>query len=261
MVASGAMADTADTQTWIPERYASNAGYVSGFADFTLPVLAAKRGEKILDLGCGDGRVTLQLIAAGANVIGIDPAADMVEAARRLGVDARVQSVYDLDFDREFDAVFTNSVLHWVLEPNRAIARIFAALKPGGRFVGEFGGFGCCAGTVVAATAVLKRRGIDIADVNPWYYPTEDEYRGVLEKAGFAVDRVELCPLPTDLGTGGMAAFVDTFCENFFRPLKSEDRSTAQAEVIDLVRPALCDRAGTWTMDFVRIRFAAHRPE
>ena len=254
------MADISSTQTWIPERYASNASYVGSFADSTLPILAAQRGEKILDLGCGDGRVTERLIDAGASVIGIDPAPDMVEAARRLGVDARVQSVYDLEFDREFDAVFTNSVLHWVLEPHRAAARVFAALKPGGRFVGEFGGFGCCAGTVVAATAVLKRRGIDIASVNPWYYPTANEYRGVLESARFVVNHAELAPLPIALGAGGMAAFIDTFCENFFRPLKPEDKSGAQAELTELVRPALCDHAGNWTMDFVRIRFAAHRP-
>jgi len=249
-----------NTQTWIPDRYANNAPYVSSFADFTLPVLAPQRGEKILDLGCGDGRVTMQLIAAGANVIGIDPAANMVTAARRLGIDARVQSVYDLEFDREFDAVFTNSVLHWVLEPQRAVGRVFAALKPGGRFVGEFGGFGCCAGTVVAAAAVLQRRGVDIASVNPWYYPTAEEYRWVLEGAGFVVDSVALAPLPIHLGAGGIAAFIDTFCENFFRPLKEGDRASAKAEVIDLVRPALCDHAGNWTMDFVRIRFAAHRP-
>lgn len=251
---------TQSTQTWIPERYANNARYVASFADFTLPVLAAKSGEKILDLGCGDGFVTQRLVAAGASVIGVDPAADMVEAARRLGIDARVQSVYDLQFDREFDAVFTNSVLHWVLEPHRAARRIFAALKAGGRFVGEFGGFGCCAGTIVAAAAVLQRRGIDIASVNPWYYPTAAEYRGVLEGAGFAVDRVELAPLPIHLGRDGMAAFIDTFCENFFRPLKSDDRKAAQAELIELVRPALCDHAGNWTMDFVRIRFTARRP-
>ena len=253
--------DKSSTQTWIPDRYKNNARYVESFADFTLPVLAPQRGERILDLGCGDGRVTMRLIAAGAKVIGIDPAADMIAAARRLGIDARVQSVYDLAFDREFDAVFTNSVLHWVLEPHRAVSRVFAALKPGGRFVGEFGGFGCCAGTVVAAAAVLQGRGIDIASVNPWYYPTAAEYRGVLESAGFAVDRVELCPLPIDLGAGGIAAFIDTFCENFFRPLEADDRSAAQAELIELVRPALCDHAGNWTMDFVRIRFAAHRPD
>ena len=252
--------DKSSTQTWISERYASNARYVESFADFTLPILAARRSDKILDLGCGDGRVTMRLIAAGATVVGVDPAMDMIEAARRLGIDARVQNVYDLEFDREFDAVFTNSVLHWVLEPHRAVNRVFAALKPGGRFVGEFGGFGCCAGTVVAANAVLKRRGIDIASVNPWYYPTADEYRGVLENAGFAVDRIELGALPVDLGAGGIAAFIDTFCENFFRRLAPEDRSAAQSELIDLVRPALCDRAGNWTMDFVRIRFAAHRP-
>jgi len=183
-------AEMQSTQTWEPERYASNARYVASFADFTLPILALRRGERILDLGCGDGFVSERLVAAGANVIGVDPSVEMIEAARRRGLDVYVKSVYDLEFDREFDAVFTNSVLHWVLDPDRAAARVFAAFKAGGRFVGEFGGHGCCAGTVVAAGAVLKRRGIDIAEVNPWYYPTTDEYRSVLEHAGFMVRSV-----------------------------------------------------------------------
>ncbi len=251
--------DSRSTQTWLPERYASNARYVAGFADFTLPILAPRPGEKILDLGCGDGFVTERLAALGAQVVGVDASAEMIDAARRRGLDAHVVSVYDLAFDREFDAVFTNSVLHWVLEPQRAAGRIFAALKPGGRFIGEFGGHGCCAGTVIAAGVVLKRRGIDVARVNPWYYPTVEEYRAMLEGAGFVVNRMELAPLPVRLGTG-MEAFVDTFCENFFRPLSAGDRRAARTEMIDLMRPALCDRAGTWTMDFVRIRFAARRP-
>ncbi|MGC1341912.1 MAG: class I SAM-dependent methyltransferase, partial [Candidatus Binataceae bacterium] len=108
-------ADKQGTQTWVPERYAYNARYVATFADFTLPILAPARGEKILDLGCGDGFVTERLVAAGAKVVGVDASAEMIEAARRRGLDARVTSVYDLAFDREFDAVFTNSVLHWVL--------------------------------------------------------------------------------------------------------------------------------------------------
>jgi hypothetical protein len=111
---------------------------------------------------------------------------------------------------------------------------------------------------MIAAAAVLKLRGIEFARVNPWYYPTAAEYRAVLEGAGFTVEQIELAPLPIRLGTG-MDGFIATFCENFFRPLTPEDRRAAHAEVIDLMRPVLCDRAGNWTMDFVRVRFAARR--
>ena len=176
------MTDLETTQTWIPERYQGNAPSVAGFANFTLPMLAPRRGERILDLGCGDGLVTERLVAAGAEVVGIDPAPEMIEAARRRGLDARLKSVYELEFDREFDAVFTNSVLHWVLEPHAAAARVQAALKPGGRFVGEFGGHGCCAGTVIAAGVVLKRRGLT-GKREPWYYPTAESIASFFEAA------------------------------------------------------------------------------
>ncbi len=249
----------AETQTWDPNRYALNARYVATFADPMIPWLAPRRGERILDLGCGDGYVTERLIATGATVVGVDASAAMVAAAKARGIDARAISVYDLEFNREFDAVFSNSVLHWVLEPERAAARIFRALKPGGRFVAEFGGHGCCAASMVATAAVLDRRGIQFALVNPWYYPSAEEYRAVLEGAGFIVDRMELAPLPVRLGTG-MAGFIDTFCENFFRPLTEYDRRAAQEEVIALLRNSMCDRSGVWTMDFVRVRLAARVP-
>ncbi len=128
---------------------------------------------------------------------------------------------------------------------------------PAGRFVGEFGGLGSCAASVVAIAAVLARRGIDIGQVNPWYYPTAQEYRSRLEAGGFAVDYAELVPLPTPLSTG-MMGFLETFCEAFFRLLAASDRRAAMDEVVKLVRPAMCDREGHWTMDFVRVRFAAH---
>ena len=76
-----------------------------------------------------------------------------------------------------------------------------------------------------------------------------------MKPRGFEVEHIELAPLPVRLGTG-MGAFLETFCENFFRPLASEDREKAKAEMIELIRPALCDREGNWTMDFVRLRFS-----
>lgn len=105
----------------------------------------------------------------------------------------------------------------------------------------------------MAIAAVLATRGIDIGQVNPWYYPTAQEYRSRLEAGSFAVDYAELVPLPT-----GMMGFLETFCEAFFRPLPARDRRAAMDEVVKLVRPAICDREGHWTMDFVRVRFAAH---
>ncbi len=244
------------TQTWNAERYAKNARYVADFGGPVLELLAPRPRERILDLGCGDGALTEKLVAAGATVVGVDASADMVAAARRRGLDARVANAYELEFDREFDAVFSNAALHWMRDPDAVIARVKRALKPDGRFAAEMGGHACCAAIVVAIGAVLERRGIDAASVNPWYFPTPDDYSARLEAAGFSVDSIALVPRPTPLAAG-VEGFLDTFAENFFRPLASADRAAARSEIVELLRPVLCDRAGRWTADYTRLRFAA----
>jgi SAM-dependent methyltransferase len=247
----------APTQSWNADSYARNARYVAEFGGPVMQLLAPRAGERILDLGCGDGFLTEKIVAAGATVVGVDASASMVEAARRRGIDAHVVNAYELAFDREFDAVFSNAALHWMRDADAVIAKIARALKPGGRFVAEMGGHACCAAIVVAIEAVLARRGIDAASVNPWYFPTPDDYSARLRAGGFAIDSIALVPRPTPLASG-VKGFLDTFTENFFRPLQADDRAKAIYEVIALLKPVLCDTKGNWSADYTRLRFAAH---
>lgn len=241
---------------WNAEGYMANAGFVPALGRPVLTLLDPKPGEHVLDLGCGEGALTEELVAAGCSVVAIDSSPEMVAAAVARGLDARVADATALGFDREFDAVFTNAVLHWVRDADAAIAGVARALKPGGRFVGEFGGHGNMAAVVTALGAVLKDRGIDVATVNPWFYPTPDEYRERLERVGFAVDDIALIPRPTPLPTG-MEGWLRTFAGLFFATLPEDERTQAQAETVDLLRHSLCDRSGNWTADYVRLRFAA----
>src|SRR5262249_23222673 len=144
-------------------------------------------GERILDLGCGDGVLTERIVTVGAAVVAVDAAPDMVAAARARGIDARLIAGQNLPFDHEFDAVFSSAALHWMRPPEDVLAGIRRALKPGGRFVGEMGGHNNTAAIIVALTAVLARRGIDARQINPWYFPSAAAYRSKLEEAGFTV--------------------------------------------------------------------------
>jgi SAM-dependent methyltransferase len=247
-------------QTWEATRYATNARYVADLAGTVLAWLAPRPGERVLDLGCGDGALTEAIAAAGASVVGIDAAPDMVRAARERGLDARVADGLALPFDcAGFDAVFSNAALHWMSRHPAAVAAgVHRALRPGGRFVGEFGGHGNVAAITVALVAVLRRRGIDGAALIPWYFPTPEAYRAVLEGAGFAVERIELVSRPTPLPTD-MAGWLDTFAEPFLAPLPPAERAAARDEVLALLAPALRDDRGRWTADYVRLRFLARR--
>ncbi len=243
-------------QNWQARRYAATAHFVSALATPVLELLSPQPGERILDLGCGDGVLSEKIVAACAELVAVDAAPDMVAAARARGLDARVMPGQSLAFDREFDAVFSNAALHWMHPPEAVLAGVRRALKSGGRFVAEMGGHNNTAAIMVALAAVLARRGLDAHRLSPWYFPSAASYRQKLEDAGFTVTDIGIFPRPTVL-TSGIAAWLDNFAEDFLGALPEPDRHAARAEVADLLRPVLVDETGTWIADYVRLRFRA----
>jgi trans-aconitate methyltransferase len=247
------------TQRWDPDRYARNARFVAELGQPVVELLAPRAGERILDLGCGDGALTRTLAELGVDVVGVDSSAEQVAAACALGLDARVMSGDALTFEGEFDAVFSNAALHWMLRPAEVIAGVWRALRPGGRFVGEMGGHGNVRHIAAAMVAALDRRGLDGRAAVPWYFPTPDEYRGRLEAQGFSVQAIELIPRPTPL-PGDIVGWLELFTENFTQRVAPAERSALLDEVAAALRPTLCDAEGRWTADYVRLRFAAFKP-
>jgi trans-aconitate methyltransferase len=247
-------------QHWSAERYAETAHFVPALGTPVLELLAPRRGERILDLGCGDGVLTERIAAARATVVAVDADPDMIAAARARGLDARVMDGQRLTFGNEFDAVFSNAALHWMRDQRAVLDGVHRALKPGGRFVAEMGGHNNTAAIIVALSAVLARRGLDAPRLSPWYFPSADAYRNKLEEVGFTVEEIAIVPRPTTLPTG-IEAWLDTFAEDFFLALPEPDRLSARTEVAGLLRPVLMDETGTWIADYVRLRFRATRAE
>jgi SAM-dependent methyltransferase len=248
------------SQNWRADSYSEHAHFVPALGQPVLVLLKPLPGERILDLGCGDGVLTAKIAASGAAVVGVDAAGDMVNAAKKRALDARLMTGTDLRFTSEFDAVFSNAALHWMKsDPDAVIAGVARALKPGGRFVAEMGGHGCIAAVTVAIIAVMAGYGIDVKPLIPWYFPTVDDYKARLERVGFAVDYIELIPRPTPLPTD-MAGWLEVFAATFFSRLPEQQRAAARDEVIEVLRVVLCDERGRWTADYIRLRFAAHLP-
>ena len=247
-------------QTWNPGRYALNAPFVPRLGRPVIELLDPQPGERILDVGCGDGTLSVELAAAGARVVGVDGSPEQVAAACRRGLDARVMSGEALTFSDAFDAVFSNAALHWMRRPDRVIAGVWKALIPGGRFVGEMGGGDNIARIVGALSAALESRGIEAAAFFPWYFPDDAEYRGKLEAAGFAVRSCILIPRPTPL-PGDIGAWLHTFAESYLNTVPPADRAALIDDVRAALRPRLCDSEGRWTADYVRLRFFAEKPE
>ncbi len=246
-------------QRWDPEQYASNARFVSDLGEPVLELLAPKPGERVLDLGCGDGALTEKLVEAGCIVTGVDASAEQVEAARARGLDARVEQVEHLPFDGGFDAVFSNAVLHWVHDQHAALTGVARALEPGGRFVGEMGGAGNVKLIVSALMTALSRRGIDGEALNPWYFPTPDDYRRRLEAVGFAVTDIDLIPRPTPLPEA-MTDWLKIFAKRFLAAVPDAEQPALLQEISDLLAGDLRDKDGRWQADYVRLRFRAVKP-
>ncbi|MEO0759164.1 MAG: methyltransferase domain-containing protein [Cyanobacteria bacterium J06648_16] len=250
------MAAKTTAQTWDTDRYQTQHDFVWQYGEGLLPLLAAQPGECILDLGCGTGQLTQQISASGAVVTGIDADPAMIAQAQQnyphlsfAQADAQNFTVPD-----PVDAVFSNAVLHWVSDPIAAIWSIHAALKPGGRFVAEFGGRGNVQTIVAAVEAVLGQ-----TDLNPWYFPSLAEYAQLLESNGFEVTYAQLYDRPTPLkGKHGLANWIRMFCDRTLTDRPDAEIETLFSQIEDRVRSQLYI-GGQWVADYRRLRLVAIR--
>ncbi len=244
--------------SWDTATYGDNARFVTRYGDAVLDLLAPVAGERILDLGCGDGVHLKQMADAGVTAVGVDTSESFVATATEAGLDARLMSGEAMTFEGEFDAVFSNAAIHWMKDKAAVCRSAARALKPGGRFVGEFGGHGNVAAIVTALHAVGDAMGGDPALAQPGTYPTQGEFKGDLEAAGFTVSVIETFYRPTPLPTG-IRGWLKTMRAPFFAQFGAREQ-----EAYDRVEAALShtlrDHSGQWMADYVRLRFAAHMP-
>lgn len=250
------------TSRWEPADYAKNAAFVPAFGAPVLALLDPQPRERILDLGCGDGVLTAKLIEAGADVVGVDASDAMIAAAKERGIDAHVLDGQALSFDTEFDAVFSNAALHWMLDPEAVARGVFRALKPGGRFVGEMGGQGNVATLRSGLRAELIRRGYRVPDEDPQWYPGVAEFTAIYEGAGFVDVEARLIPRPTPL-PAGIAGWLKTFRAGFMdhAAVPDAEQDVVASAVEAALEPKLRKPDGTWEADYVRLRFTMRKPD
>jgi SAM-dependent methyltransferase len=244
---------------WDADRYQRQFGYVSAMAGDLLELLGPAPGETVLDLGCGTGELAAAIQARGARVWALDRDPAMVAAAReRLGAD-RVLLADGRGFSlpEPVDAVFSNAALHWMDSPAEVIARVRAALRPGGRFVAELGGAGNIAAILDALGAALAEAGLP-EPACPWFFPTLGRYASLLEAGGFRVARMEHFPRPTPLegGPDGLADWMAMFGGALVRGIPAELLPQVLARMSELAAPAL-RHGDRFVADYWRLRFLA----
>jgi trans-aconitate methyltransferase len=247
---------------WAVATYDSPFGYVSAHGAPLIDLLDPQPGERVIDLGCGAGAFSAEIAARGAEVLGIDGSAEMIAqaAAQHPGLSFTVGDAHDFTTSESFDAVASNSALHWMTrDPDAVIARVHAALRPGGRFVAEMGGAGNCAELITAMQTAWRVFGLGEPEL-PWYFPTPAEYATRLEDGGFTVRLIEYFDRPTRLSEGphGAADWVRLFAPEALADVPPEIAEPLLERINVLAAPALRRESG-WVADFVRLRFAAIR--
>lgn len=243
-------------QSWRPNQYNTNASFVSKLGCSVVDLLEPKPGETILDLGCGDGTLAAKIESKGAKVVGVDSSPEMVRAAQARGIEAYVMSGDALTFAGDFDAVFSNAALHWIKDYQRVIGGVNASLRPGGRFVGEFGAYGNIQRLITGMEASFARNSDFGIFKNPWFFPDAATYTDALQSAGFEIETIATIPRPTPLATG-VREWLKIFADHVISGFTDEQCERFLNEVEEEVRPYLYTSQEGWVADYVRLRFAA----
>jgi trans-aconitate 2-methyltransferase len=229
------------------------------WAERVLERLPLRGDETVLDAGCGSGRVTRMLLGRlpRGRVVAVDSAESMVEHARA-ALDPGRATVFRADLtalvlDEPVDAAFSNAVFHWIADHDALFARLYDALRPGGRLVAQCGGKGNVARFHAAARAVAEQEPYaeHLAGWRgPWNFAGAEETAGRLERAGFGEIETWLEPYPVT--PPDPTGFLRTVC---LGPHLEQLPDDLRAGFVEAVR----DRCGR-ELDYVRLNIDAKKP-
>jgi SAM-dependent methyltransferase len=242
------------------------AGYEKGFllvpayGRGVIDLIDARPGATCLDLGCGNGALTVELRRRGLDAFGTDASAEMIELARARHPDLRFVRADATNFtlDEPIDVVFSNAMLHWIDREKHpdALACVSAALAPRGQLVFERGGRDCCArihGALARVLIVARGRGYEIL----FWFPTVGEHAPLVEAAGLRVTHAELFDRPTKLpGPEGRADWIHLFVKRPFADVPADEADAIVTEAMNDLRGECC-QDGVWHADYARLRMRA----
>jgi len=253
--------NTVSEKQWDASAYDNKHSFVWKYGEEVLELLAPRQGERILDLGCGTGHLTSQIVARGAKVVGLDKSPAMIERARTLYPDLRFEAAdaTNFHFDEPFDAIFSNAAIHWMKDQDGVADSIWRALKPGGRFVAEFGGKGNIQKVRSALREVLDEGGYTWdREATRRYYASIGEYASLLEAHGFRMTYAAHIDRPTKLegDDSGLQRWLEVFADNELAGVPAEERERVIKLVERRLKPELF-RDGSWFLDYKRLRIAA----
>lgn len=243
--------------SWNANLYDVKHAFVSQYGDTLIELLNPKAGEKILDLGCGTGDLAKKLYDCRVDIVGIDKSKNMVKQAlnKYPEITFMVRDATELNYNNEFDAVFSNATLHWIKSPKKALNTIYTSLKKGGRFTAEFGGKGNVQTITDEIVKQYEEMGLRFKKEQfPWFFPSIGEYSTLMEEVGFRVTYAQHIDRPTPLeGDDGLKNWIEMFGHDLFEDMDKDRKDYLIENVEKNVKPLLY-KNGNWIADYKRIR-------
>ncbi|WKN43825.1 class I SAM-dependent methyltransferase [Tunicatimonas pelagia] len=240
---------------WNTNLYQQKHAFVYQFGADLIKWLNPQAGEDILDLGCGTGELTEQIAQSGAKVIGIDQSEEMIQQAQRQHPERlfQVQNATQLSNLPQFDAIFSNATLHWILDARTVLKQIYQHLKPdGGRLVAELGGRGNIAQIITALNQQRVQLGYSaISSDKQWFFPSVGEYSSLLESEGFEVRQTAYFHRDTSLAEDGIKHWTKMFAGRWLADVDIEHQDNLLEATQESLRSAL------WRADYKRLRVLA----
>lgn len=246
-------------QTWNTQKYSSDFSFVPQYGNDAAALVDTENVSTLLDLGCGNGRLSKLFADKSLHVTGLDSSQEMLATARAdyPEIEFIHADAADFTLTKTFDAVFSNAVLHWIDREKQPLMMkcVHKALKTGGQFVFEMGGSGCAKAIHSALIHAFDARGYTYNF--PFYFPSVGEYASLLENNGFKVVYALLFDRPTALkGEDGLKDWIRMFVSIPFRDVDAKDTEAIISEAAESLRPQLY-HGGTWYADYVRLRVKA----
>lgn len=260
--------------TWDAEEYSLSSSQQKKWGRELIGKLVLEGGERLLDVGCGDGKLTAEIAARlpRGSAHGVDSSGEMIELARATyppdrfpNLSWEVRDARELDYAGEFDVAFSNAALHWIIDHRPVLEGIRGSLRPGGRILIQMGGRGNASRIAIILAEMLGDPAWNryFAGLNsPYGFYGPEDYDGWLREAGLLPQRVEL--VPKDMvheGGEGLAAWIRTTWLPFTQRIPEERREVFIAELVgDYLRRHPPDEEGLVHVDAVRLEVEAVRP-
>ncbi|MBF7016051.1 class I SAM-dependent methyltransferase [Staphylococcus durrellii] len=247
---------------WNSELYDAKHSFVAKYGEGIATLLNVQNSENILDLGCGTGDLTHKIAQQGAIITGVDASPEMIMQAQKKypEIHFEVADASTLSTLNQYDAIFSNAVLHWTFNHLKIFKNCYSALKDNGRFIAEFGAYHNIKMVSDAIEQAIVNLGYTYrADYFPWNFRQDKDIKADLIHAGFKDVTVESFDRPTALeGEDGLVNWLVMFSDNLLKDYTYEQKHNVYQECSRLLQDELYE-AGQWIVDYRRVRIFAYK--